>query len=183
MRDSIRAIVSRGLFLLLLLHASAMSPRSEVVWSEWEEKNLLSWLKAHRALPWKARSDPYYEQYRVVRSVDSLLGKMYHILRKQRRTRAKLSNHPGNRNRAGAARRSVGGRASLETLPKKRPAQSNIGKWFQTILTTEPSHIDSIQSTKTKCSRPGRKRSSLTILYKLIFHHRLRDATTQPFRP
>lgn len=150
----------KGLFLLLLLHASAMSPRSEIVWSEWEEKNLLSWLDAHRELPWKARSDAYYEQYRVVRSVDSLRGKMYHILRKQRRTGAKVPKHPGNRNQAGAARRSVGGRASLEessfeTLPKQRPAQSNIAKWFQTILTAEPSHTDSIESIKAKGSRLG----------------------------
>ncbi|OQE70395.1 hypothetical protein PENNAL_c0118G10252 [Penicillium nalgiovense] len=131
-----------------------MSPRSEVVWSEWEEKNLLSWLDAHRELPWKARSDAYYEQYRVVRSVDSLRGKMYYILRKQRRTGAK-SKHSANRNQAGAARRSVGGRASLETLPKKRPAQSNIAKWFQTIPNAEPSHTDSIESNKTKSSKPG----------------------------
>ncbi|CAG7963970.1 unnamed protein product [Penicillium salamii] len=132
-----------------------MSPRSEIVWSEWEEKNLLSWLDAHRELPWKARSDAYYEQYWVVRSVDSLREKMYHILRKQRRTGAK-SNHSANRSQAGAARHSVGGRASLETLPKKRPAQSNIAKWFQTILAAEPRYTDSIESTKAKGSRLGR---------------------------
>ncbi|CAI7672335.1 unnamed protein product [Penicillium palitans] len=52
-----------------------MSPRSEVAWEEWEEKNLLPWLDAHRALPWKARSHAYYEQYQVDRSVESLRGK------------------------------------------------------------------------------------------------------------
>ena len=132
-----------------------MSTRSEVGWSEWEEKNLLSWLDAHRALSWKARSDAYYEQYQVDRSVESLRGKMYHILRKQRRTGARSPKHSGNRNRAGTVRRSVGRRASLATLPNKRPAQSNIEKWFQTILTAEPSHIDSIESTKTKGWRRG----------------------------
>ncbi|KAJ5040750.1 hypothetical protein NUH16_003356 [Penicillium rubens] len=158
-----------------------MSPRSEIVWSEWEEKNLHSWLDAHRELPWKARSDAYYEQYRVVRSVGSLRGKMYHILRKQRRTGAKVPKHPGNRNQAGAARRSVGGRASLETLPKQRPAQSNIAKWFQTILTAEPSHTDTIESTKAKGSSLGMSWSSFTVTSKLIIHIRPRDATTQPF--
>jgi hypothetical protein len=144
-----------GLFLLLLLHASAMSPRSKVVWSEWEEENILSWLDAHRLLPWKARSDAYYEQHQVRRSVESLRGKKYHILRKQRGIRAELPKHSGNRSQAGASRRSVGGRDSLENLPKKRAAQSNIAKWFETILTAEPSHIDSIQSAKGKGSRPG----------------------------
>ena len=52
-----------------------MSPRSKIVWSEWEEENILSWLDAHRALPWKARSDAYYEQHQVDRSVESLRGK------------------------------------------------------------------------------------------------------------
>jgi hypothetical protein len=139
----------------LLVHASAMSTRSEVVWSEWEEKNLLSWLDAHRALSWKARSDAYYEQYQVDRSVESLRGKMYHILRKQRRTRARSPKLSGNRNRAGTVRRSVGRRASLATLPNKRPAQNNIEKWVQTILTAEPSHIDSIESIKTTGWRRG----------------------------
>ncbi|CAP87136.1 hypothetical protein PCH_Pc24g02280 [Penicillium rubens Wisconsin 54-1255] len=87
-----------------------MSPRSEVAWEEWEEKNLLPWLDAHRALPWKARSHAYYEQYQVDRSVESLRGKMYHILRKQRRTGAGSPKHAAHRNRAEACR-SVGRRA------------------------------------------------------------------------
>lgn len=51
-----------------------MSPRSASGWPEWEEKNLLSWLDAHQELSWKARSDAYYEQHRVVRSAESLRG-------------------------------------------------------------------------------------------------------------
>ncbi|OQE56711.1 hypothetical protein PENNAL_c0406G03655 [Penicillium nalgiovense] len=61
-----------------------MSPRSACGWPEWEEKNLLSWLDAHRDLSWKALSDAYYEEYQVDRSVESLRGKKYHILRMQR---------------------------------------------------------------------------------------------------
>jgi hypothetical protein len=42
---------------------------AQAVWhqcgEEWEEKNLLSWLNAHRALPWKARSHAYSAQYQV----------------------------------------------------------------------------------------------------------------------
>ncbi|CAG8117548.1 unnamed protein product [Penicillium nalgiovense] len=72
----------------------------------------------------------------------SLRGKKYHILRKQRRTESGSPKHAAHRNRAGTCR-SVGRRASLGNLPSRRPAQSNIEKCFQTILRTEPSHIDS----------------------------------------
>ncbi|KAI1829244.1 hypothetical protein DTO027I6_10166 [Penicillium roqueforti] len=126
-----------------------MAPRSEVAWEVWEEKNLLPWLDAHRALPWKARSHAYYDQYQVDRSVESLRGKKYHILRKQRRTGAGSPKHAAHPNRA-EARHSVGRKASLANLPSRNPAQSNIEKCFQTILRTGPSHIDSIESTKTK---------------------------------
>ncbi|CAG8891486.1 unnamed protein product [Penicillium salamii] len=126
-----------------------MAPRSEVAWEVWEEKNLLPWLDAHRALPWKARSHAYYDQYQVDRSVESLRGKKYHILRKQRRTGARSPKHAAHRNRAGT-RRSVGRKASLPNIPSRRPAQNSIEKGFQTILRTEPSHTDSIES------RPGR---------------------------
>ncbi|CAG8905659.1 unnamed protein product [Penicillium nalgiovense] len=102
-------------------------------------KEPLPWLDAHRALPWKARSHAYSAQYQVGRSVESLRGK-------------KPPSHPS---RAGA-HRSAGHKASLANLTSRRPAQSNIEKWFQTILTTETSQIDSIESTKRKGSRPGR---------------------------
>ncbi|OQE41480.1 hypothetical protein PENNAL_c0735G10197, partial [Penicillium nalgiovense] len=53
-----------------------MSPRSEVAWEEWEEKNLLAWLDAHRVLPRKARSHAYYEQYQVDRRFESAREKV-----------------------------------------------------------------------------------------------------------
>jgi hypothetical protein len=157
-----------------------MSPRNDVVWSEWEENNLLSWLDAGRALPWKARSHAYYEQYQMDRSVESLRGKKYHILRKQRRTVSRSPTLPTNRNRAGAIRRSVGRKASLATLPNKRPTQSNRKSLFQTVLRTEPSYIDSIESKKPKGSRPGMNWSAPTVHYKPTMHHRPRDAITPP---
>ncbi|CAG8214458.1 unnamed protein product [Penicillium nalgiovense] len=135
-----------------------MSPRREVAWEEWEEKNLLPWLDAHRVLPWKARSHAYSAQYQVDRSVESLRGKKYHILRKQCRIGARPLEHPGHPSHPSqaGAHRSAGHKASLANLTSRRPAQSNIEKCFQTILRTEPSHIDSIESAKTKDSRPGR---------------------------
>ncbi|KAJ5384705.1 hypothetical protein N7517_002616 [Penicillium concentricum] len=101
-----------------------MSPRSAMNWSEWEERNLLSWLDTHRELSWKARSDAYYEQHRVARSAESLRGKKYHILRKCRRTAARASDRSGNQKQSKAVRRSVGRRASLAALPHNISAKT-----------------------------------------------------------
>ncbi|KAJ5626387.1 hypothetical protein N7510_002696 [Penicillium lagena] len=158
-----------------------MSPRSAIGWPEWEEKNLLPWLDANQALSWKARSDAYYQQYRVKRGVESLRGKKYHILRKRHRTGARSPEHPGDQKRSGTVRRSVGGRGSPATLPNKTSAQRNIDNWFQTILSAEPSHTDdSNESTETKSSRPGTKYLLSFAHYKLILRHRPRDASTHP---
>ncbi|OGE46370.1 hypothetical protein PENARI_c338G11402, partial [Penicillium arizonense] len=115
-----------------------MSQRSAHGWPEWEEKNLLPWLDAHPKLSWKALSDAYYEEYQVHRSVESLRGKKYHILRKQ----TEASQSPGKPKRAIAVRRSVADSASQSSLSAKTPAQRNIGKWFQTILAADPSQPD-----------------------------------------
>ncbi|CAG7939442.1 unnamed protein product [Penicillium salamii] len=125
-------------------------------WPEWEERNLLSWLDAHRELSWKARSDAYYEQHRVARSAESLRGKKYHILRKCRRTGARSSNHRGNQKQSKGARQSTGRRASLAALPQIISAKSNIDKWFETILTAEASQTDINESSHTKIPRTGR---------------------------
>ncbi|KAJ5215323.1 uncharacterized protein N7498_001730 [Penicillium cinerascens] len=130
-----------------------MSPRSTVGWPEWEEENLLPWLDENRTLSWKALQDAYYEQYGVKRSPDSLRGKMYYILRKQSPRVARPSEDPGRRKRSGAIRPRVGNRRSRPKLPKKSVARSNIDRWFETILMTEPSPTDSGDSTKTKGSR------------------------------
>ncbi|OGE46861.1 hypothetical protein PENARI_c097G02685 [Penicillium arizonense] len=149
-----------------------MSPRRAYGWPEWEEKNLLPWLDAHPELSWKALSDAYYEEYQVHRSVESLRGKKYHILRKQSRTGAKASQNPDKPKRAVAVRRSVVDCASQSNLSAKTPAQRNIDKWFQTILAADPNQPDdSKKPTQTNSisdrltpaplpSRPKRTRSS-----------------------
>lgn len=59
-------------------------PRGNAIgWSQSEADNLLPWLSRHRELSWEARSRAYFRQYRVVRTVESLRGKKYQILRKQ----------------------------------------------------------------------------------------------------
>jgi hypothetical protein len=162
-----------------------MSPRSISGWPEWEEKNLLSWLDAHRELSWKARSDAYYEQHRVARSAKSLRGKKYHIMRKYRRTSARSSDLSGNQTQPKAVRRSVGRRASFATLPNQVSANSNIEKWFKTILAAEASQAVSKGSSQIESSRLGMKYSSYYHLlsfthYKPILCHRSCDASIIP---
>lgn len=131
-----------------------MSPRSACGWPEREEKNLLSWLDSHRGLSWKALSDAYYEEYQVYRSVESLRGKKYHILRKQRRTGAKVPGHSGRQKRPGDVRRSLVDSGSRSTLPENTSAQRNIDKWFQTILAADPSQSgDSDKPAQTSRSK------------------------------
>ncbi|CAG8139721.1 unnamed protein product [Penicillium nalgiovense] len=131
-----------------------MSPRSACGWPEWEEKNLLSWLDYHRDLSWKALSDAYYEEYQVDRSVESLRGKKYHILRKQRRTGAKVPGCSGKQKRPGDMRRSLVDSGSRPPLPDNNSAQRNIDKWFQTILTADPSQSgDSDKPAQTARSK------------------------------
>ncbi|KAJ5202935.1 hypothetical protein N7449_005014, partial [Penicillium cf. viridicatum] len=130
-----------------------MSPCSAMNWPEREEKNLLSWLDAHRELLWKAHPDAYYEQHRMARSAESLRGKRYHNLRKCRRTSVRSSDRSGNQKETKTVRRSVGRRASLATLPNKISAKSNIDKRFETIITAEASQTDSNESSQTKTPR------------------------------
>lgn len=131
-----------------------MSTRSACGWPEWEEKNLLLWLDAHRDLSWKALSDAYYEEYQVDRSVESLRGKRYHILRKQRRTGAKAPERSGKQQRSDDVRCSLVKSGSQSTLPENASAQRNIDKWFQTILaadSSQPADSDKLgQTTRSK---------------------------------
>jgi hypothetical protein len=68
-----------------------MYSRSATGWSIWEEDNLLPWLEANSNMPWTDRAQAYSEQFGVIRSVESLRGKKYHILRKRRMGRARSS--------------------------------------------------------------------------------------------
>ena len=121
-----------------------MSPRSIQGWADWEEKNLLPWLHAHRALSWKARAEAYFEQYGVYRSVESLRGKKYDILRKRCRRDAR-SQQSGKQKRPGACC-SMAGTALLAALTNGTPTQNNISQWLQEIPTGEPSHASSSES-------------------------------------
>lgn len=121
-----------------------MSPRSIQGWADWEERNLLPWLHAHRALSWKARAEAYFEQYGVYRSVESLRGKKYDILRKRKRASSQQS---GKQKQPGVAYYSINGTALLATLTNETLTQNNITQWLQNIQPAEPSHASSGEST------------------------------------
>ncbi|KAJ5778416.1 hypothetical protein N7520_001662 [Penicillium odoratum] len=159
-----------------------MSPRGTMGWSEREEENLLPWLDENSALPWKALPDAYSEQFGVDRSVESLRGKKYHILRKQGRSNARSPGNQDRRKRSGSSRRSVVMKASQSDAPVKAAAQSDIDLWFQTILTTEPSPTDGSESMLTRGSISGMipPYSSLDALSSL-FPDRLTPALTNYF--
>jgi hypothetical protein len=92
-------------------------PRGNAIgWSQPEADNLLPWLSRNEELSWEAKSRAYFRQYRLVRTVESLRGKKYQILRKQL-GRQRLST-------SGRARRSWRPyrlRRELRELPESPP--------------------------------------------------------------
>lgn len=64
--------------------AIVIMPRGNAIgWSQSEADNLLPWLSRNQELSWEAKSRAYFRQYRLVRTVESLRGKKYQILRKR----------------------------------------------------------------------------------------------------
>ncbi|KAF3400078.1 hypothetical protein F1880_008417 [Penicillium rolfsii] len=82
-----------------------MYARNVTGWSEWEENHLLSWLEENSNLPWTDRAQAYSEQFGVSRTVESLRGKKYHILRKRRLGRAKRTRRAATSKTRGNPRR------------------------------------------------------------------------------
>ncbi|KAJ6004655.1 hypothetical protein N7540_013024 [Penicillium herquei] len=62
-----------------------MPPRNTTGWSEREEERLLPWLGSKSGMTWKEIAHAYEKEFGVDRSVESLRGKKYHILRKRGR--------------------------------------------------------------------------------------------------
>ena len=159
-----------------------MSPRGTMGWSEREEENLLPWLDENRTLPWKALPDAYCERFGVNRSVESLRGKKYHILRKKGRTNARSHKSHGRRKRPGPSRHPIGMKASQSDAPVKAATQSNIDLWFQTILTADPSSTDSSESMLPRRSISGMSPPNSSSTCMLISHlDRLTPALTNSF--
>ncbi|KAJ5938394.1 hypothetical protein N7466_001528 [Penicillium verhagenii] len=129
-----------------------MSPRGILSWSVHEEENLLPWLDENRELPWKDLPDAYRQKFGVNRSVESLRGKKYHILRKNGGTTARTPRRQGHRNRRKPRRRSIAQTVIHSNASADTATRSNIDLWFQTILAPESGSAKSSESTMTKDS-------------------------------
>jgi hypothetical protein len=123
-----------------------MSQHSSLGWPKWEEDNLLPWLDAHRALSWDARVDAYYDQYGISRTVESLRGKKYHILRKRRLNRAKASRQRPVPKHQRRIRRLGGPRKELAALSNTKT--HNIDQWLQRIPSEDSSASENSSATE-----------------------------------
>ncbi|KAJ5742257.1 hypothetical protein N7533_011666 [Penicillium manginii] len=123
-----------------------MSQHSSFGWSEWEEDNLLPWLDANRALSWEARAAAYNEQYETNRTVESLRGKKYHILRKRRLNHAKVSSRRSVPKRQRRIRRLGGARKRFPPFTDTKA--QNIDQWLQRIPSAESTASESSSATE-----------------------------------
>ncbi|KAJ5655015.1 hypothetical protein N7490_002018 [Penicillium lividum] len=129
-----------------------MSPRGILSWSVQEEENLLRWLDENCSLPWKDLPGAYRERFGVDRSVESLRGKKYHILRKNGRTTARSPRRQSHRKRREPRRRSTEQTVIHSDASADAATRSNIDLWFQTIIASEYDSADSSESTLTRGS-------------------------------
>ncbi|KAJ5982747.1 hypothetical protein N7451_012847 [Penicillium sp. IBT 35674x] len=139
-----------------------MSPRGILSWSVQEEENLLQWLDETRSLPWKDLPDAYRQRFGVNRSVESLRGKKYHILRKNGRTTARSRKRQGQCKRQEPRRRSIEQTVIHSDASADPATRSNIDLWFQTILASESGSADSSESALTRRSISDRLTPALT---------------------
>lgn len=143
-----------------------MSQHSSLGWSEWEEDNLLPWLNTHRALSWDARAAAYHEQYGIKRTVESLRGKKYHILRKRRLNRAKSSGQRPLPKRQRRIRRLGGTRKRFPAFSNTKA--QNIDQWLQRIPSEES--VASENSFATKSHSGTQAFPLLALLANVICH-------------
>jgi hypothetical protein len=146
-----------------------MSQHSSLGWSEWEEGNLLPWLEANRALSWEARAAAYNEQHGTNRTVESIRGKRYHILRKRRLHRAKVSRQRSVPKRQKRIRRLGGVRKRFPAFTNTKAR--NIDQWLQRIPSAESTASEN--SSATEKSHSGTQASPLSALLANLICHSL----------
>jgi hypothetical protein len=144
-----------------------MYSRSATPWSKREEDNLLPWLEENSELPWIARSDAYLDQVGVKRSVESLRGKKYHILRKSRLGRVRPSRQATTSKGRGKSRRL---RATSNTRCNLSSSDSiscgNVRRWLHDIPEVAPDGVKSQEPPSAEASSSGMRRSSLFLWFK-----------------
>jgi hypothetical protein len=138
-----------------------MYSRSATPWSKREEDNLLPWLEENSELPWIARSDAYLEQVGVKRSVESLRGKKYHILRKRRLGRVRPSRQATTSKSRGKSRRL---RAISNTRCNLSSSDSiscrNVRQWLHNIPEVVPDGVKRQELLSAETSSCGMRKCS-----------------------
>ncbi|KAJ6004633.1 hypothetical protein N7540_013002 [Penicillium herquei] len=124
-----------------------MAPRSSTGWPQWEEDNLLPWLEANSGMSWKDLVHAYQKQLGIDRSIESLRGKKYHILRKRERDRVTQS----------VSRRNSRSRSPRNSPRLKSPHKTSEKKWSSLVSTNSPHTIyyECVSSVETHESAWG----------------------------
>jgi hypothetical protein len=148
--------------------------RSATGWSEWEEDNLLPWLEENSELPWTDRAKAYSEQFGVSRSVESLRGKKYHILRKRRlgRARQTLRTATSQTHRNPRRLKTTDNGANPSLSSNDSVDRRVIGQWLQSIPEVAGNCAKTQQVPSADLSTYGtRNSSSLWLGQALTYSH------------
>jgi hypothetical protein len=140
-----------------------MHSRSVTAWPKWEEDKLLPWLEANRELSWTARSDAYLEQVGVKRSVESLRGKKYYILRKCRDGRVR-SSQQATTSKGRATRNTKWGLSSNDSISDR-----NVRRWIHGIPEVAPDCVKNQELPSSETSSCGMRKSSLFLWVKAYY--------------
>jgi hypothetical protein len=150
-----------------------MYSRSATGWSDWEEDNLLPWLEENSNMPWVDRAKAYSDQFGVSRSVESLRGKKYHILRKRRLGRARRTLRMTTSKTRGKPRRlKVTGNGAHSSLSSHDSTNGRtIGKWLQCIPEVASNCAKSQEMPSADLSTCGTGNPSLRLGQPLTYSH------------
>jgi hypothetical protein len=151
-----------------------MYSRSATGWSDWEEDNLLLWLEENSELPWTDRAKAYSEQFGVSRSVESLRGKKYHVLRKRRLGQARRTLRTATSKTRGNPRRlkTTDDRANPSISSHDSVDRRMTGQWLQGIPEVARNCAKSQQVPPADQSTSGtRNPSSLWLGQALTYSH------------
>jgi hypothetical protein len=142
-----------------------------ITWSQSEEDNLSTWMSQHCGLPWKIRSEEYFRQMKIPRSVSSLRSKLRHLSSKGRlhhqrdrepHSNARRARHIQQRDLQAFPKRPQSRRPKaphpktrMMSHPVQRPRPSELGSSpLPTNLDTEDYFEMSLEEKKSQLGHP-----------------------------
>jgi hypothetical protein len=142
-----------------------MYSRSATGWSEWEEDNLLPWLAENSGLPWTDRAQAYSKQFGVNRSVESLRGKKYHILRKRRFGHVRRTRRTTTSKTGGTSRhlKVIDDDAQYSLSSNDSVDRTMVGQWLQGIPEVARNYVQTQELPSAELSTCGMRQPSLLI--------------------